>query len=301
MKQWLITCVLALGMASQAEDATSAYASNSWKFSVGLTHRTLGDLSVDAESFVNPDFGGDYVDGAYDQSARIIEVSDVDSQVVDVAGTYYITLDQATFAGVEDDMDSGMGLVLAMEKPFAQQNGLLFSWHCSLMALTAEQDIEQAASVSASSFTASLKAGNTYFNTIESADSSTVTPVATGNVAVSADVSLFTFGAGVKSSWVKDAFAVSLSAGPTLNVTSFDVEKTLTTTGSVEMSDKETEVGLDAKLGAYIGLDLSYKFNDSMAVGFEYRYDHAFGDVDMEFAEQELSGLSASLKLTIDL
>jgi opacity protein-like surface antigen len=298
MKRWITICVLALGMASQAEEAVNLDSSTGWKFSLGLTHRALGDLSLNSAAFVNSTFGGDYVNGSFEPAGGLLLVDNALQLNLPSA----VSLDRISFSGADEDMDTGLGLILEMEKPFRDNGCYALSWQYSLMVVGADQDVSQGATVASDAFDISAAVGAFPFYAgvpVPTVDGGTAT--STGMVNVNADLTLFTFAAGVKSNWVKDAFAVSVSGGPTMSIASYDVDRSLTTTGTGANVSKDSDVGLELKLGLYVGLGLSYRLSETVALGFEYRYDYAFSDLDMGIAEQELSGSSASLKLSFDL
>lgn len=90
-----------------------------------------------------------------------------------------------------------------------------------------------------------------------------------------------------------------ISAGPTINVVSHDMEKeTFINYGSSSSSvDSRSGDGIDLVMGLYLEAGLDFTITEKWNMALSVRYDEAFNKVENEVAEIDLSGGSVILSV----
>lgn len=124
----------------------------------------------------------------------------------------------------------------------------------------------------------------------------------TGTLVYDIDMSMLTLGAGFSGVWRVGKLNLSLGAGPTLTIADVDgrVTERAVWTGSGEdvyAPRKHRNNTVQAEVGAYGAVGLTYQITESVGLCVECRYDYVIDDLQTRYADFDLTGASGQLKL----
>lgn len=124
----------------------------------------------------------------------------------------------------------------------------------------------------------------------------------TGTLVYDIDMNLLTLGLGVSGAWRAGKLSLNLGAGPTLTIADVDgrVTERAVWTGSgddVYAPRRHRNTTVQAEVGAYGAIGLTFQINQSVGLTAEYRYDYVIDDLQTRYADFDLKGASGQLKL----
>jgi len=294
-----IVVALACGVAS----------ADGWEISVGANYRSVGKLELDRIKFVNPTYGGDYVNGSVATNSIV-----VDQWIKQTPGLSSSTARLNSLSGRVGEclLDNEPGAILELSKALSQQDYGV--WSLDLSMSWTKSDLSENSNFSGTPAYRESDGllgflGNGTPNGATAVGPNDV-PVAvvdgvdvTGNLDYDMDIAVYTFGLGVGLSHEVGICALKLSAGPTATLVDYSIDVTQSATWNddgtaVYASQKSSDDDLVLDAGAYVGLTLGVGVTEAIGVAVGVRYDHSFTHVGTDFGDIELQGLSGELKLT---
>lgn len=113
------------------------------------------------------------------------------------------------------------------------------------------------------------------------------------------DVLALTYGLGVSKTLTSEGWHLKGSAGPTVSLVSYEVSRRerIEYLNTTVHSRRETDEGVGFAVGVYARAGAGFKLQEDLALEVGCRYDF-MTDVETDFVDFKLSGLSGDLSLT---
>jgi len=310
MKSRLTTAVLSVCVL-----VSTAAMADGWKLSLGASCRSFGE--IDFEPLALSSSGGAYVNGYWAADDDYLVLGS-DGQIdptgwSPILGEWRrtVSFDQVVYDGGSDGWGGTPGALLALSKQLkATESGWTLNAKVSLGWFSADlSTVAQASELTSSTFVGFFRlpvdpgagipvapvAGGSGLGLNQPVYDSGAPATTTAALAMAAEMDLYVLSLGVQVSRQMGPLALSLEAGPSLNLVDFDtsVSQTVGWAGGGYASSDHDDA-LDVLFGAYAAGGVSWQFNERYQIGVEARWDEVFEDAETDLAEMDLSGFSIS-------